>query len=65
MPIPLLSHSIWKGVDSLPYAYTILKVTAWITVISGLKYYFGGARNTSEKVMHGMVVMVTVRSFIS
>lgn len=60
MPIPLLAESFWKGLSSIPYGYTIVKAVSWLLVISGLKYFFGGSRNVSERVMHSKVVMVTV-----
>jgi hypothetical protein len=62
MPLQLLAEGLWGGLSSIPYGYTVLKVVSWVLVISLLKYYFGGARNPSERVMHGKVVMVTVSS---
>ncbi|PYI03030.1 oxidoreductase [Aspergillus sclerotiicarbonarius CBS 121057] len=59
MPIPILTQGITEGVSSIPYAWTILKLVPWALLIAALKYYFGGARNTSERVMHSKVVMVT------
>lgn len=60
MPLPLLAEGLWRGLSSIPYGYTVLKSASWVLVISLLKYYFGGARNTAERVMHGKVVIVTV-----
>ena len=60
MPIPLLAEGLWRGLSSIPYGYTVLKLASWVLVISLLKYYFGGARNTAERVLHGKVVIVTV-----
>jgi hypothetical protein len=37
-----------------------VKAALWLLIIALLKYYFGGARNLSERVMHGKVVIVTV-----
>ncbi|KAL4941023.1 hypothetical protein BDV06DRAFT_9188 [Aspergillus oleicola] len=59
MPIPIITTGIAEGLSSIPYSYTILKVLPWILLVTGLKYYFGGARNGSERVMHSKVVMVT------
>ncbi|ERF71471.1 hypothetical protein EPUS_00460 [Endocarpon pusillum Z07020] len=59
MPLPLLAESLWRGLSSIPYGYTVLKFSSWALVISLLKYYFGGARNTAERVMHGKVVIIT------
>ena len=60
MPLPILAEVVWKGVSTIPYAYSILKVTSWLVVVGLLKFYFGGARNRAERVMHGKVVMFTV-----
>ena len=60
MPIPIITTGIAEGLSSIPYSYTILKVLPWILLVAALKYYFGGARNGSERVMHSKVVMVTV-----
>lgn len=60
MPIPIITQGIVEGLSSIPYSYTILKVLPFILIIAALKYYFGGARNDSERLMHSKVVMVTV-----
>lgn len=60
MPIPIITKGITEGVSSIPYAYSILKLVPWLLVLAALKYYFGGARNSSERLMHSKVVMVTV-----
>ncbi|KAE8147924.1 oxidoreductase [Aspergillus avenaceus] len=59
MPIPLLAQGFQEGFASIPYFYTVLKVVPWVLLVSALKYYFGGARNGSERLMHSKVVMVT------
>ena len=60
MPLPMLVEAVFKGFDSIPYAYPILKTLPWLAFLSLLKVYFGGARNTSERLMHSKVVMITV-----
>lgn len=60
MPIPLITLGISEGFSAIPYAYTATKLAAVAAVIAALKYYFGGARNPAERVMHSKVVMVTV-----
>ena len=60
MVVPLVAHGIWGGIPGVPYAYTLLKTLPWIGLVVLLKVYFGGAKNRSERVMHGKVVMVTV-----
>ncbi|KAH8434079.1 putative oxidoreductase [Aspergillus melleus] len=59
MPIPIITKGIMEGISSIPYAYSILKLIPWVLVVAVLKYYFGGARNSSERLMHSKVVMVT------
>ncbi|PKY03753.1 dehydrogenase with different specificitie [Aspergillus campestris IBT 28561] len=59
MPIPLITQGIRDGISSIPYAAHILRVAPWVLILAALKYYFGGARNGSERVMHSKVVMVT------
>ncbi|KAL3468650.1 hypothetical protein BJX64DRAFT_11181 [Aspergillus heterothallicus] len=59
MPIPIITQGITEGLSSIPHIYTVLKVAPWLLLIVALKYYFGGARNSSERVMHSKVVMVT------
>lgn len=63
MPIPIIIHGLYKGIDEIPYFWTVLKVGATGLVIGGLKKWFGGAVNGSERNMHGKVVIVTVSPF--
>ncbi len=65
MPIPILAEAIFNGVSSIPFATPILKTAPWLILIYLLKTYFGGASNTSERLMHSKVVVITVhkRSF--
>ncbi|KAE8361647.1 hypothetical protein BDV27DRAFT_132739 [Aspergillus caelatus] len=59
MPIPLIAQGFQEGISSIPYAWTVLKIVPWVLLVAALKYYFGGARNGSERLMHSKVVMVT------
>jgi len=61
MPIPLLAEGFGRGVSNIPYIWTVAQSSAAIGVVYLLKLYFGGAKCRSERVMHGKVVMVTVR----
>jgi small-conductance mechanosensitive channel len=61
MPIPIIVKGFQEGVSSIPFAWPVLRIAPWVLILSALKYYFGGARNTSERLMHSKVVMVTVR----
>jgi NAD(P)-dependent dehydrogenase (short-subunit alcohol dehydrogenase family) len=58
MPIPILSSVLYEGV-SIPYGSTVLKCVITLFFIYLLKSYFSGARNPSERVLHGKVVILT------
>ena len=62
MPVPLIAELLEKGVpEEFPsWLYTVLKTIPWLLVMAALKYYFGGARNSSERNMHSKVVIMTV-----
>lgn len=60
MPVNIILSGIIEGFPSIPYFYPILKVVPWVILIGVLKWYFGGARNKSERMMHSKVVMITV-----
>ncbi|RAK88939.1 NAD(P)-binding protein [Aspergillus costaricaensis CBS 115574] len=59
MPIPIITTAITEGTNSIPHLWSILKLLPWAVLLAALKYYFGGARNTSERLMHSKVVMIT------
>ncbi|KAL2003523.1 hypothetical protein VTN02DRAFT_3508 [Thermoascus thermophilus] len=59
MPVPLIVQGITEGVSSIPYAVPVLRAAPWLLLLAALKYYFGGARNSSERLMHSKVVMIT------
>lgn len=61
MPIPALAQGLFKGFDTLPGFYTFIRVLPWVALVVVLKFFLGGARNRAERLMHGKVVMVTVR----
>lgn len=61
MPIPLLGDIVFRGPDSIPYVLPVLKALPWVVLTWLAKWYFGGASNTSERLMHSKVIMVTVR----
>ena len=60
MPIPVISYIFSEGIGRIPYLWTTLKLLPCLAVIYVLKIYSGGARNTSERVMHSKIVMITV-----
>lgn len=59
MPIPLIEKGASHGISSIPYAWTFLRTAPWLILLWILKIYFGGARNTSERLMHSKVIMIT------
>lgn len=65
MPIPILRQVVFDGLDSVPWVWPALKAVPWLALVVLLKWFFGGARNTGERDMHGKVVLVTVRAFRS
>ncbi|KAL9022752.1 MAG: hypothetical protein Q9185_000014 [Variospora sp. 1 TL-2023] len=59
MPIPILAEVVNGGITSVPYLVPILKILPWLVLVYGMKWYFGGANNRSERLMKSKVVMVT------
>ncbi|KAF2461104.1 hypothetical protein BDY21DRAFT_369174 [Lineolata rhizophorae] len=63
MPVYIIKHALSEGVESIPYLVTALNTALitvpWIALLALLKWYFGGARNNSERLMHGKVIMMT------
>ncbi|KAL8891381.1 MAG: hypothetical protein Q9215_001623 [Flavoplaca cf. flavocitrina] len=59
MPIAILAEVAEKGIFSIPYVIPILRLLPWLAFIFISKWYFGGARNTSERLMKSKVVMIT------
>ncbi|EYE95756.1 putative oxidoreductase [Aspergillus ruber CBS 135680] len=59
MPIPIIRKGVEEGLSSIPYVYTVLRIVPWVLLVAALKYWFGGARNRSERLMHSKVVMIT------
>lgn len=61
MPLSLLAEGFERGLYTSPYIWTVAKAAAVLGFVACLKLYFEGAKCRSERVMHGKVVMVTVR----
>ncbi|KAK7715517.1 hypothetical protein SLS57_006904 [Botryosphaeria dothidea] len=59
MPVYIAVQALFDGIGSIPYAWTLIKTLPWLAVLYLLKRYFGGAINTSERVMHSKVIMIT------
>ena len=60
MPLPLIADILFKGIDSVPFVYPILKTVPWLMALFLTKLWFGGASNKSERLMHSKVIMITV-----
>ena len=60
MPIHILASAVFEGVTVLPFVIPLLKILIVLLSIWLLKVYFGGASNTSERLMHSKVIMITV-----
>jgi hypothetical protein len=65
MPIPIFGEVYYNGLQAVPYLSEALKFVPWIFLIVILKLYFNGTRNDIERVMHGKVVIVTVRALLA
>ena len=61
MPIPILAEVANNGISSIPYVVPSLKLLPWLVLVYGLKWYFGGANNVSERLMKSKVVIITVQ----
>ncbi|KAF2094839.1 NAD(P)-binding protein [Rhizodiscina lignyota] len=59
MPIPLINYVLSEGISGIPYFWTIIKTVPWLVALYLLKWYCGGAVNTSERNMHSKVVLMT------
>ncbi|KAH8678678.1 hypothetical protein BGZ60DRAFT_525424 [Tricladium varicosporioides] len=59
MPLPFIADVVWKGVPGLPSAWNILKGILAIVILAIIKWYSAGTANTSERKMHGKVVILT------
>ena len=59
MPIHIAAEAFYKGFPNLPSWWTISEGVAAVGVIALLKWYSMGRSNTSERNMHGKVVMIT------
>lgn len=59
MAIHIIADTFWNGIPGLPNLWTLLKVGIVVLIIGLIKWYSMGASNTSERQMHGKVVMIT------
>ncbi|KAL1303417.1 hypothetical protein AAFC00_006808 [Neodothiora populina] len=59
MPVPSIATVIADGLDAVPGARLLVRALPWMLVLYVIKWYFSGTSNTSERKMHGKVVMVT------
>lgn len=61
MPIPIIVNVARDGLDSIPWLWPILKIVPWLAALYAIKWWSGGVKNRSERVMHSKVVILTVR----
>lgn len=59
MAIYIAAQALFDGIDSVPYLWPLLKTAPWLFLLWLLKTFFQGAKNTSERNMHGKVILVT------
>jgi NAD(P)-dependent dehydrogenase (short-subunit alcohol dehydrogenase family) len=59
MPVPLIQKAILDGLDTVPNSAVLFKILAVGVVLYLIRRWFQGATNTSERTMHGKVVMIT------
>lgn len=60
MPIPILGEIYYNGIRSIPFLLPIAKVLPWLALLVVIKTWFGGTKNSNERVMHSKVAVVTV-----
>ncbi|KAK6596314.1 short chain dehydrogenase reductase family [Botrytis cinerea] len=59
MPVDFVANVIWGKVTWLPSLWTMAKVVPAVLVIVLVKLFSAGVKNSSERKMHGKVVLVT------
>ncbi|KAG9726631.1 oxidoreductase-like protein, partial [Aureobasidium melanogenum] len=59
MPIPLVQKAVLDGLETVPNSAVLLKLVPVVLVVYLIRRWFQGASNTSERTMHGKVVMIT------
>ncbi|KAI4716176.1 NAD(P)-binding protein [Aureobasidium sp. EXF-10727] len=59
MPVPLIQKAILDGLETVPNSALLLKLLPVVLGLYLIRRWFQGATNTSERTMHGKVVMIT------
>ncbi|THX12244.1 NAD(P)-binding protein [Aureobasidium pullulans] len=59
MPVPLIQKAILDGLETVPNSAVLLKLLPVLLVLYLIRRWFQGASNTSERTMHGKVVIIT------
>ncbi|ESZ90666.1 hypothetical protein SBOR_8946 [Sclerotinia borealis F-4128] len=59
MPVDFFANVIWGKVTWLPSLWTVIKIVPIVFVLVVVKLFSAGVKNTSERKMHGKVVLVT------
>jgi len=58
MPIHILAEAVWKGIPGVNF-WIVLKCVVATGMVGLIKWYCMGATNTSERQMHGKIVLIT------
>ena len=59
MAVYIIKTALIDGVGSVPYLWELIKIIPIFLLLWLLKQFFSGASNTSERNMHGKVIVVT------
>ncbi|EPE35747.1 NAD(P)-binding Rossmann-fold containing protein [Glarea lozoyensis ATCC 20868] len=59
MPVPFAIQLFTEGIDWFPSLFNIFKVVVLVAVIALVKWICMGASNTSERKLHGKIVLIT------
>jgi NAD(P)-dependent dehydrogenase (short-subunit alcohol dehydrogenase family) len=59
MPIHIAAEAVYNGFPNAPSWWTIVRVVLGFGIVALVKWYSMGRPNTSERNLHGKVVMVT------
>lgn len=59
MPVNFIGQVVFDGLKVIPHAATLFKIALVSALVYWIKQYTAGARNSSERVLHGKVAIVT------
>lgn len=58
MPIHIFAEAVWNGIPGVNF-WVVLKFAIALAIVGLIKWYCMGATNTSERQMHGKIVIIT------